>query len=423
MRHVIGGLVILGLGVALGCGSATTPPEDDPGPPPPAWTADGDAVVAANNRFAFDLYGQLAEKPGNLFFSPFSGHAALTMTAAGARNETLAEMRKVLHLPTDAVTDVGYGQLLPRVNGAGVAPKKRGYQLRTANAVWAQKGESWRLEFQTRLAGYGTGAFRDADFIAGPEAERKRINDWAEQETNGRIKDLIPERVIDDKTRMVLANAVYFKGLWEAPFDPKQTHPAGVFTLADGTKTAVPLMSREGGFRYYSAPEQGGGWEPEFEVAELPYKGDQVSMVILLPRKPDGLPALMKKVTPDSLNQWLTQANDAKEMPLRMPKFRIETESMSWKEPLAKLGMPTAFLDGKADFSGMSDKLLLHIHAVIHKAFVEVNEEGTEAAAATAVIMAAVSARREFVANHPFLFLIRHKPTNAILFVGRFEKP
>jgi serpin B len=413
---------MLSLGVALGCGAN---PIEDPGPPPPEWTAAGDAVVAANNRFAFDLYGQLAEKPGNLFFSPFSGHAALTMTAAGARNETLAEMRKVLHLPDDRVTDAGYGQLLPRVNGAGVAPSARGYELRTANAVWAQKGMSWQPEFQARLAGYGTGAFREADFPANPEAERKRVNDWAEQETSGRIKDLVPRGAINRTTRMVLGNAVYFKGEWQARFDPKRTYPRP-FKLADGTTKDIPMMFREGDFRYYAAPDRDAQGEPEFQVAEVPYKGDQVSMVILLPRKPDGLAALAKKVTPDLLSRWLSQAVEAKETPLGLPKLRIETESVSWKEPLVKLGMPSAFADGQADFSGMTGAPNLCIADVFHKAFVDVNEEGTEAAAATAVIMREVAApvvMDRFIADRPFLFLIRHKPTNAILFVGRFEKP
>ncbi|MFO0851592.1 MAG: serpin family protein [Gemmataceae bacterium] len=411
--RVIFGLFLVGL---LGCVASSTPAP----PPPPASppTAEAKAIAEANNRFALAFYRELAKEPGNVIYSPLSLHAALSMTAAGAKGQTLAEMRQVLHLPDAPAADAGYRDLLGRVSG-----ERPGYRLRTANVVWGQSGYPWQPAFAARLKdGFGSG-IQEADFIRQPEAERVRINTWAENETDGRIKDLIAEGMLDRTYRMVLANAIYFKGQWAEQFDPKRTRPAP-FTLADGTKVNVPMMSREGGFRVF-AERTAGQWQPDFWSAELPYKGGETSMVLLVPGKPDGLPALENKLTPEALAGWLAAMHDAGNAYLSLPKFKIETAGPQYQHNsrLSKLGMPAAFIDGKADFTEMTTAERLFIGFVVQKAFVEVNEEGTEAAAATAVGMKAVSAPPSYQADRPFLFLIRHQPTGAILFIGRYEKP
>lgn len=409
-------MLVLLLAGLLGCVASSTPTP----PPPPASppTAEAKAIAEANNRFALAFYRELAKEPGNVIYSPLSLHAALSMTAAGAKGQTLAEMRQVLHLPEDPAADAGYRDLLGRVTG-----DRPGYRLRTANAVWGQTGYPWQPEFSARLKdGFGSG-IREADFIRQPEVERVRINTWAEKETEGRIKDLIAEGMLDRTYRMVLANAIYFKGEWAERFDPKRTHPAP-FTLADGNKVNVPMMTREGGFRVFAA-RTAGQWQPDFWAAELPYKGGETSMVLLVPGKHDGLPQLEKMLTPEALTGWLAAMKSASDVPLSLPKFKIETARPQYlhNDRLSQLGMPTAFIDGKADFTGMTTAQRLFIGFVVQKAFVEANEEGTEAAAATAVGMKAVSAPLPYRADRPFLFLIRHLPTGAILFVGRYEKP
>jgi serpin B len=250
-----------------------------------------------------------------------------------------------------------------------------------------------------------------------------RINRWAEDQTRGRIKDLIREGMITKLHRMVLANAIYFKGEWSKKFDPQRTIPLP-FTLADGTKTPVPMMRREGGFRWYAAAVPAGRWEPELQVAELPYKGGELSLVVLLPGTHDGLPALEAKLSADALAGWLAQARDAGETEISLPKFRLETDAVMLVKPLQKLGMTAAFDPSAADFTGMhTSPEQLFVDFVVQKAFVDVNEEGTEAAAATAVGVRATSARRDFRADRPFLFLIRDAKHGTILFMGRVHKP
>lgn len=398
--------------------TATDPPTPMTAPPSPA-SAEAKAVAEANNRFALAFYRELAKEPGNVIYSPLSLHAALSMTAAGTKGQTLAEMRQVLHLPADdAAADAGYRDLLGRVSG-----DRPGYRLRTANAVWGQAGYPWRPEFAARLtAGFGTG-IQEADFQRQPDEERVRINTWAEKETEGRIKDLIKPGMINPFIRMVLCNAIYFKGEWAEQFEPSRTHPAP-FTLSDGSKKNVPMMQRMDGFRVFAERIQGRS-EPEFWVAELPYKEGEVSMVLVVPGTHDGLPALERKLTPDALAAWLAAMRDANGFHLSMPKFKIETADPHYlhNDQLIRSGMPTAFDGKKADFTGMTTAARLCIGFVLQKAFVEVNEEGTEAAAATAVGMNPDSGPPSFLADRPFLFLIRHVPTGAILFVGRYETP
>ena len=222
---------------------------------------------------------------------------------------------------------------------------------------------------------------------------------------------------------MVLTNAIYFKGKWENQFD--RSAPATAILHAGGWgEIKTPMMSREGGFRFFYSSQDAGRSKTSFQVAEIPYRGGELSMVVILPGKHDGLPALEANVSAESLTSWLSQAIDVKSVGLQIPKFRVETDVMKLKEPLQKLGMVDAFIDGVADFSGMGGAPGdLHVSAVEHKAFVDVNEEGTEAAAATAVIVRENSATTPFRADHPFLFLIRDVQHGTILFMGRVVNP
>jgi serpin B len=375
-------------------------------------TADN-PVPAANSAFGCDLFAKLRTEPGNLFFSPFSIETALAMTANGAKGNTLTEMAKALHLPADpAKANAGFKGLLAALNGEG--KKDRGYELSVANALWGMTGYPWRKDFLTvTKENFGAG-LEQVDF-ADELTARKTINAWVEKETKEKIKDLIPSGVLDPLTRMVLTNAVYFKGQWEVEFDKKRTKD-GPFTLADGKKADVPLMHRAGDMRYFETDD--------LQAVDLVYKGGETAMTVLMSKKADGLADLEKKLTADTLAAvW--KGMRTQEVVLTLPRFKAETK-YTLTDPLKALGVKAAFDDAKADFTGLhTSPEKLFITTVLHKAFVEVNEEGTEAAAATGVAVGAKNGKSHpvFNADRPFLFAIRHTPTNTVLFLGRFEKP
>ena len=365
------------------------------------------------NAFAGDLYARLRAEKGNVFFSPYSISTALAMTSTGAKGETLSQMQKVLHLPADA------GQVDSRFAGlmAALSGKDRGYQLTTANAIWAQRGFPWRDSFKERVAKYGAG-LRDADFATKPDAERLAVNAWVEKETRDKIKELLKPGTVDSDTRMVLANAIYFKGDWAEQFDKRMTKPAP-FTSTDGTKKDSSLMYRKGTFPLYQTDG--------LQVLSLPYKGKDLSMIVALPAKADGLPAVESTMTDKVVAKWVAGMAPTSDVQVYLPKFKAETE-YSLGKTLIEMGMSDAF-GGKADFGNMysgNDRLCISL--VVHKAFVEVNEEGTEAAAATGVVMKRLAAPVNpkpiiFRADHPFVFAIYHNATGAILFLGRVERP
>jgi serpin B len=377
--------------------------------------ADWAPVVAGNTAFGLDLYGQLRSEAGNLFLSPFSISTALAMTSSGAKGTTLDEMTKVLHLPADP--HAGFGALLRSLNEEP-DPRKRGFTLVTANALSAQAGYPWRPEFKRLVAeAYGAGLF-DMDFKGNPEAARGAINNWVAKETRDKIQNLLPAGSVTTLTRTVLTNAIYFKGDWEAQFKKEATKEAP-FTRADGTKVDVPLMFRAGGYNYAE--------NDAFQVLDLPYVGRRVSMTVILPRKADGLPAVEKELTGDKLAAALGGLRYEPQVHVHLPRFKVEA-GFNLNAPLKALGMKAAF-GGAADFTGMhTGKEHLYISDVFHKAFVDVNEEGTEAAAATAVVVGnapspAPPPPKVFRADHPFLFLIRDTKTGSVLFLGRLENP
>jgi serpin B len=372
------------------------------------------ALVKGNSQFALDLYGKLSAKDGNLFFSPFSISTALGMTWGGARGETAEQMARTLHF---TLVNEGFhqrfGELLKEVNGE--PNEKRGYQLNTANALWGQKGYPFAPNFVKLMNdNYGAG-FNEVDFQDATEASRQTINTWVEKETHSKIKDLLKKGIIKSNTRLVLTNAIYFKGDWASQFK-KDVTKEGAFRVTSEKVVKAPLMHQSGNFRHFE--------DRNVQGLEMPYVGKDLSMVVLLPKQIDGL-ADLEKALAGKLAGWLGQMQEQR-VDVTLPKFKTASDLLL-NQPLIALGMPLPFTEDKADFSGLNDgKGSLFISAVVHKAFVEVNEEGTEAAAATGVIISDPSAPPKataFKADHPFLFLIRDNRNGSILFIGRIANP
>ena len=376
--------------------------------------ADRKAVVEGDNAFAVALYGQLHKQTGNLFFSPESISTALTMAYAGARGDTAAEMAKTLHftLPPDQLHPA-MGALLRDLN-----TPQAGYQLSVANALWAQHGYTFLESFLKLLKTDYDAGLNQVDFQGASETARSTINRWVEQKTQDKIKDLLQPGSLKPDTRLVLTNAIYFKGDWETPFDKTLTKDEDFHLSPAQTKT-TPLMHRQGGFNYFN-----GG---TFQALAIPYKGKDLSMVILLPNEVGGLSSLEQSLTWSKAQEWLRQLAPVSKVVVTVPKFKM-TRQFELGATLGAMGMPAAF-SGTADFSGMTGKRDFSISEVIHKAYVDVNEEGTEAAAATAITMRALAMRAPvqpppvFRADHPFVFLIRDNRSEGILFMGRVADP
>ncbi len=370
-------------------------------------------VVAGNNQFATDLYARLREEPGNLFLSPYSISTALAMTYAGARGRTAEQMAETLHF-TAPNEDLhrAMGALIDVLNKAG---EEGPYELAVANALWAQSGYEFRDEYTDLVTESYRAGLKNVDFQQAAEQAAQAINAWVAEQTNNRIQDLIQEGAIDPLTRLVLTNAIYFKGDWAHQFDEDATEDKP-FTLADGEKVDVPMMYQKEDFRYAE--------NDDCQIIELPYEGDDLSMLVLLPREVGDLPALEAKLSPESLENW-TRGMRSREVQLYLPRFTMTSE-FSLSGTLAAMGMSDAFAPRQADFSGMDGTRELFIQSVVHKAFVDVNEEGTEAAAATGVVVGITSVGPPpvtFRADHPFLFLIRDNETDSILFIGRVANP
>jgi serpin B len=385
---------------------------------PDVGQADLDLLIEGNSAFAFELYRALTEKEdGNLFYSPHSISVALAMTYAGARGDTAEEMADTLEFLLDQ------DKLHPAFNWLDAELASRGedaqgkddegFRLNIVNAIWGQNDYEFLSDFLDVLAeNYGAG-LRILDFVTEPEKSRITINDWVSDQTEGRIEDLIPQGAIDALTRLVLTNAIYFNAAWAYPFDEDVT-AEDPFYLLDGGPVTVPMMAQTEAFGY----TEGEG----YQAVELLYDGDELSMVILLPEA-GNFWAFEEGLQADKIGGIISDLQLA-EVALTMPKFEFDSE-FSLKDTLAGMGMPVAF-SGAADFSGMTGGRDLYISEVLHKAFVSVDEKGTEAAAATAVIMretAMPGQPVEVTMDRPFIFLIRDIETGAILFVGRVMDP
>jgi serpin B len=374
-------------------------------------------LVEGNSAFAFELYQALKGKDGNLFYSPYSISLALAMTYAGARGETAQQMADTLQFMLEQ------DRLHPAFNwldaelakrGEGAAGKDgEGFRLNIVNAIWGQKDYEFLPTFLDVLAqNYGAG-LRILDFITETEKSRVTINDWVSDQTEGRIEDLIPQGAIDALTRLVLTNAIYFNAAWAYPFDDKVTANSP-FYLLDGGQVIVPMMNQTASFGY----AKGAG----YQAVELRYDGDELSMVILLPAS-GNFEAFEEGLRAQQVSDIISDLQFT-EVALTMPQFEFDSE-FSLKDTLAGMGMPVAF-SGDADFSGMTGTRDLCVSEVLHKAFVSVDEAGTEAAAATAVIVGETAMPGqpvEVTIDRPFIFLIRDIQTGAILFVGRVLNP
>jgi serpin B len=386
------------------------------GPSRDATEAKPATLVDGNSAFAFDLYQVLRDTAGNLFYSPYSISLALAMTYAGARGETAEQMADTLHfvLPQDTLHQA-FSDLVLELDHRGEGARGKdgeGFRLNIVNDIWGQKDFKFLSEFLDVLAeNYGAG-MRILDFVNAPEESRLTINEWISKQTEGRIEDLIPRDVINALTRLVLTNAIYFNAAWQFPFAEHATHD-GVFYLLDGGEITVPMMRETNRFGFV----EGNG----YQAIELPYDGGELSMVILLPQA-GRFEAFEKALDTQKVNEIIGRI-ERQQVKLMMPGFEFDS-SFNLKETLEAMGMPVAFSPG-ADFSGMTGERGLFIYEVIQKAFVSVDEAGTEAAAATAVVMAEALPPPPIEVNvdRPFIFLIRDIETGTILFIGRVLNP
>jgi serpin B len=377
-----------------------------------AQPAKGTAVVHGNSQFACELYGKLAAEEGNLFFSPYSISNALAMTYGGAGGNTAKEMAATLHF--DGASDDFHAAFADLVRRIQSEDKKRKYQLRIANRLWGQKDFGFVPEFISSSAKHYGAGLEEVDFMDATEQARQAINAWVEKQTQDKIQELLKPGILNRLTKLVLTNAIYFKAAWSSPFEVSQTK-MGEF-LADGVKKVkTPMMHQSQSTRFFN-----GG---TFTALELPYEQHELSMIVLLPKKADGLAAFEKTLTADNLAKWHAKLSNHL-VDIRLPKFKTTAE-FRLDKVLEEMGMRDAFDRKKADFTGLSSMKGLHITAVVHKAFIDLNEAGTEAAAATAVVIGTASAPPEatFHADHPFVYLIRDNKTGSVLFMGRVVNP
>ncbi len=385
----------------------------------PSTSDTGMKVVEANNRFALDLYKVMAaENPGdNIFFSPWSISSALAVTYEGAKGTTADEIRSVFHFPADESTmRTGYKEIT-----GGINSRNSGFTLKTANALWAEENYTFLPSYLDTADRYYSARVTNLDFMNSPEESRQTINRWVEDQTANRIKNLLPAGSILPETTLVITNAIYFKGTWATEFNEENTASED-FRVSPTTTVSVPMMKQTTGGAEFWYAETG-----SFQVLGMPYAsqgGKELSMLVLLPTDGDleGAEESLDAGTISELRQDLVY----QEVRVWFPKFKLET-GYQMADTLSEMGMPSAFNPGVADFSGMDGTKSLAISQVFHKAYVDVNEEGTEAAAATAVVMdrsiAPVDPVPVFRADHPFIFLILDNENGNILFMGRVTNP
>jgi serpin B len=376
-------------------------------------------LVEGGNSFAFDLYHAITEnEQGNLIYSPYSISLAFSMVYAGARGETESQMAQVMHYLPQQEHHPAFNALGQHFEGLGhesesQQPDGEAFQLTIANAIWGQQGYPFKDEYLEVLAkNYGAG-LRTVDFTEDPEAARQAINRWIEEQTQDRIQDILPPGVIDALTRLVLANAIYFKGSWLFPFSEPATQ-FGPFTLLDGSQVNVPLMRRSNTFLRYLQRDG-------YQAALLPYTGDAIQMLVILPDSGQ-FEEVESRLDPEFVdNIWQEAARQ--DLTLVMPKLDFESE-LSLKELLIEMGMTAPF--GAADFGGIAGEDELFISNALHKANITVDEKGTEAAAATVIVMpgsAPIEEPIELRLDRPFIFAILEQETGSILFLGRVMNP
>tara|TARA_Y100000034_G_C6887315_1_gene407566 strand:- start:689 stop:1993 length:1305 start_codon:yes stop_codon:yes gene_type:complete len=418
---VVAAVVVVAAGLFLYPYSPDQPPQADDSSSTPQGIQ---TVVDANNQFAFELYSELSkEEQGNLFYSPFSISSALAMTYEGARGQTAEEMKSVFHFPENNILRPNFAATYNEIN-----KKDKDYQLNTGNALWAQQDYKFLEDYLTTVETYYGGKAANVDFVRETEKSRQTINSFIEEQTNDKIKDLIPQGVLDASTRLVLTNAIYFKGTWEWEFDKSDTREQD-FKITQDNVVKVPMMYMDNDKATFNYLDN-----EELQILELPYKGNDISMLVLLPKQGEDYDYETGEVitsdytiedielSSEKLEEYKSEMQETGLDAIYLPKFTFETKYFM-VPTLSNMGMPSAF--GNADFSGMDGTRNLVITEVIHQAFVQVDEKGTEAAAATAVVVGETAAapRNIFRADHPFIFIIQEKATGNILFMGKVVDP
>lgn len=367
-------------------------------------------LVDSLNDFSFRFYQKITEsEDGNIFFSPYSIFVALSMTYEGARGNTAAEMQTVLNiLQNDSATLGSFGKIYNLLN-----QRQEGYTISTANAFWAHQDYEFLSDYLSLLQNFYIAEANELDFAKNVEAA-EIINNWIEDKTNDKIQDMIESNMLSDYTKLVLTNAIYFKGLWANTFDPDNTYETD-FEFISGETVKVDMMNIDNSSFNYTETE-------DLQILELQYSGNDLSMVIVLPKE-NNISIAELKINAENLSAWKNDFSEL-ELNVEIPKFKFE-KKYSLNYLLKEMGIIDAFIADIANFSGMDGTNLLYISDALHQSYIEVNEEGTEAAGATAIIMEATSIPdySEFIADHPFLFLIQHKETGAILFMGKAMNP
>lgn len=410
--------ILIGLAVLMiisaGC---IQPPIPKPEPLDDSQSTDSGVqeAVKGNNEFAMEMYSEINESGKNLFFSPWSISSALAMTFEGAKAKTAEEMKTVLHLQgNDLERRSSFAKIFNALN-----KNNSDYELSTANALWAQENYPFLEDYVNTTKKYYSAEFTNMDFVNKTEESRKTINSWVEEKTNDKIKNLIPAGTLNEMTRLVLTNAIYFKGDWQTPFDKTKTKKEN-FKVNETTTVQADMMSLKEGKEKFNYGET-----EELQIIEMAYKGKELSMIALLPK--NNISEVESMLSAEKLNEWKDSMHK-KEVYVYFPKFKFETKYFIANN-LSEMGMPTAF-SSNADFTGMFDSSKtnenLFISEVIHQAFVQVDEEGTEAAAATGVVMAGTAMPTdpiEFRADHPFIFIIQENSTGSILFMGKVIDP
>jgi serpin B len=402
-------ILIFGLILVLGCAQSTRPLNA-------AELDQTRSAAGPNNRAAIQLYQQLRQgKDGNLFFSPLSIAQAFAMCSEGARGQTAAQLNAFLSGGGAAGVDdiaAAYGAW-----GREIGGEHKDYELRVANALWLQKGRPFEKEFLAKLKKDFDAPPEEVDFQHAVSAAIKRVNDWVARNTDDKIKDILHDGDLDAQTKLVLANAIYFKGTWEHVFKKESTQPEA-FHLAGGKEVQAPMM-------HMGSESFGYAEDDDVQVLEMPYKGRELSMLVILPKKADGLSSVENTLSADKIDGWAKNL-ESKKVIVTFPKFTVRSE-FDLEKPLTALGVTDAF-GRRADFSGMDGTHELYISKAIHASFVNVDEQGTEAAAATVIGMRAMAMPvkeqpKVFKADHPFTFVIRQTRTGGVLFMGRLAEP
>lgn len=372
-------------------------------------------VAMANDKFTFSLFTQLNKtEKGNIFYSPFSIFSALAMTYEGAKGQTASEMKSVFDFPDVKILRPNFASNYKSINTLNAD-----YELKTGNALWVQNSYPLLANYINTVNRYYGGKATNLDFVKATERSRLTINTYIEKQTNNKITNLIPSGSINNLTRLVITNAVYFKGTWKWSFDKILTSKQD-FNISSIKKVSTDMMTmhpEKTNFKYFGSKD--------LQILELPYKGDKLSMYILLPA--NSIDSIKTSLTIPKIVSYLLQMKDTKLETISIPKFEFTTNYLL-KDTLTTMGMPTAFSSKSADFSGMTGLQGLYIGSVIHKAYIKVDEEGTEATAATAVVMETGAVMQDdhttsFIADHPFIFIIQDKVTGNILFAGKVVDP